>query len=60
MPKKCKIVCRSFRNGHPLTDEDRIEIAKNYMNHRSPYENIEEYTLYLNGVPVYNSKTGRL
>lgn len=60
MAKKCNIKCVSFRNGHPLTDEDRVIIARNWMNQRMARGEFDSYRLVHteSGKVVYDSETG--
>ncbi len=60
MPRKMTATCVSFRNGHPLTDEDRVIIARNWMNQRMYDGEFDSYTLEKDGKVVYDSKTGKI
>ena len=59
MAKKCTYNCVSFRNGHPLTDEDRVIIARNWMNQRMQRGEFGSYKLLhaTTGEVLYDSST---
>lgn len=59
MAKKTQYKCVSYRNGHPLTDEDRVIIARNWMNQRMIRGEFDSYRLIHTGTGkvVYDSET---